>query len=155
MTNQDFITPLGSIVYMNLTKPDQNGFYKVCLSFEQGAEGVQEMLDTITAINPKTIVDTNVNPNVPSGHVQIKFKTKYNPNVLNEAGEEMAEGSIPTFTFETDSGQAVVRAKVSTAGKNPTFYLQDVRLVNLDVKPREGSQNAQAIRGDLQAIHNS
>lgn len=152
------MTPVGEITTMCVKRASQKSGKKfVRLQFKDGDPGVDDFKAKLVALNPKKIIDSTVNPNVPEGHFQVNFATKgdIDVEVLDADGNRYAPEDIPTFSFETDTGKALAVGVISTVGMQPTAYLKLLRIVELNQAPRQVDPTMAAARGNLDAIHNS
>lgn len=83
-------------------------------------------------------IDTKTNRNsTDKSKVTVNFATTFEPKVMNSDGDLLTGTSIPFFDGRTDTGTAIVTYSVIDYGDNKIVRLSGVKLLELNLAPRE------------------
>lgn len=98
-------------------------------------------------------VDTKTNRALSgTGEVIVNFSSTFAPKVLDSDNCELTGKEIPFFDGRKDSGEAVVSYKVIDYGNNKIVRLSGIKLLNLELAPRD--EGEQSINVTLDVLKN-
>ena len=85
-------------------------------------------------------IDTKTNrANAGSGFVIVNFTSDFAPRVVDKDNNLLEGSDIPYFDGRKDKGTAAVTYKVIDYGNNSIVRLSGLKLIDLNLEPREGS----------------
>lgn len=133
-------TETGKILFMAVARP--------LLNAKTGKEEFSvkmELNNTDTSIShleevASYKVDTKTNRKLAgTNKVVVNFSSEFAPVVLDSNNNKMEGREIPFFDGRVDSGTAVVSYKVINYGDNTIVRLSGIKLLSLELAPRENS----------------
>jgi hypothetical protein len=88
-------------------------------------------------------VDTKTNRAMQdSGNMVINFSSNFAPTVVDADNSALEGSSVPFFDGRKDKGTAAVTYKVIDYGDNQIVRLSGIKLLSLDLAPRDESSNS-------------
>lgn len=100
-------------------------------------------------------IDTKTNrANAGSGEIIVNFTSDFAPKVVDSAGEALEGNDIPFFDGRKDTGTAAVTYKLIDYGSNSIVRLSGIKLLDLNLAPREGSEGEQTIDVTMDMLKN-
>jgi len=84
-------------------------------------------------------IDTKTNRALEgTGEVIVNFASDFDPKVLGADNEVLEGNDIPFFDGRKDTGTAAISYKVIDYGDNKIVRLSGIKLINLNLTPRDG-----------------
>ena len=96
-------------------------------------------------------VDTKTNRAQKDG-VTINFTSEFAPKVYNAEGVELTGNDIPFFDGRIDTGMAGVVYNVIDYGDNQIVRLAAIKLLDLNLAPREKGKSVSELENAIKAI---
>jgi len=152
------LTEEAEVLFMSIKLPAKNQFkndqeeYAVKLKLLNGSKTVQHLLE----IKADSKVDTKTNRKLEGGEKHVSFKSYYQPKVWDAQGNKLEGNAIPFFSGNKDKARAIV-AYVVTPHKNGNgmgVYLHGVKLLELELAPREEFKSVDTIAEEIKQFLN-
>jgi hypothetical protein len=133
-------TEEAEVLFMNAAKPLKNKFsdkeeYAIKLKFLEGSKTIQHLMEVA-----ESKVDTKINRKLAAEKPiswHISFSSIYPPVVLDADENKLSDKEIPFFDGRKDKARALVAYKVIHYPNARLVRLQGIKLVSLDLAPRE------------------
>lgn len=139
---QKHVSPWGEMGFTSLARPTKEGKYTVTLKFNTRTQEGADFKALVGNVNSAKVITNKTNSKIgqelADDEYIVKFNSQFQPRVIDENGDELEGINVPFFDSRSDSGQARVMVIESHKGMNPTVYLKEVALKDLQLAPREG-----------------
>lgn len=134
------VTGAGNILFMAAAKPivnKQSGKSEYSIKLELDAtDPAVEHLSQVADYK----VDTKTNRSLQgTGKVIINFSTTFEPQITDVENNVLTERDVPFFDSRVDTGKAAVAYKVVNYGDKSIVRLAGIKLLELNMAPRENS----------------
>jgi len=99
-------------------------------------------------------IDTKTNRKL-EGEKHVNFSSTFAPVVVGADGVKLEDKAIPFFDSRKDKARAVVTYKVITYPTKTLVRLQGIKLVSVDLAPREGQEGTSSVAELISKIQNA
>jgi len=145
----EYATQQGDILFMAAARPllnNKNGKteFSIKLKLKTSDPAVAHLTDVA---NYK--IDTKTNrTSKDKDTVIVNFTSEFAPLVSDESGQ-LESKDVPFFDGRKDTGTALITYKVIDFGDNQIVRLSGIKLVNLNLAPREAKGNSTELTLEL------
>lgn len=139
------VTSVGDILFMAAARPLKNQRtgkeeYTIKVKLDESVEGTLDVKNHLLEV-AEYKVDTKTNRQL-SGELILNFSSNFAPEVMGPDGQVWKGKEIPFFDGRKDTGKAAVSYNVIDYGDNKIVRLAGIKIVDLNLAPREESSES-------------
>jgi hypothetical protein len=149
------LTEEAEVLFMAIRMPTKNQYkegqeeFAVKLKFLKGSKTIQHLMEIA-----ESKVDTKTNRKLENEEKHVSFKSYYQPKVWDAKGNKLEGDAIPFFNGTRDKARAIVAYAVKPNKNGMGVYLHGVKLLELELAPREEYKSVDTILDEIKDFLN-